>query len=297
MAINIGVQDASLDGNETANLNIPVIVGNPDFYVPSNTIAMMISTSADPNYFQINVHNNNTSSTASADFIATADNGNDTSHYVDIGINSSLGGGAPFTNANAGYIYSTDSEIDIGALGTTGVVNFYTTGGTSSPVLGMSLSSNQSLSVTGGGIFSGATSSNNNSGVKLEYASGAGYVSSGASNNLSFGNGNSTSGVPANIFATINSAGSLSLFGAKPTSSVGTVATGSTTNKGQITGLTGATSVTITFAANAPLTSAAPACVVIGSTALASPAISAISSTAVTITMTAFTGTLYYVCF
>ena len=73
----------------------------------------------------------------------------------------------------------------------------------------------------------------------------------------------------------------------------GTAATGSTDNKGQITGVTAATACTITFSSALP---AAPACTITGSVAVVSPSISAISTAAVTFAMTAFTGTLYYHC-
>lgn len=96
---------------------------------------------------------------------------------------------------------------------------------------------------------------------------------------------------------TVASGGGLQLTGAAPTASSGSVGTGSTTNKGQVTGLSAATSLTVTFNVGSPLAASSPACVPTGSVPIVSPSISAISSTAVTFTMTAFTGTLYYVCF
>jgi hypothetical protein len=41
------------------------------------------------NYLQLNIQNLNSGSSASSDIVATADNGNETSNYVDLGINSS----------------------------------------------------------------------------------------------------------------------------------------------------------------------------------------------------------------
>lgn len=73
----------------------------------------------------------------------------------------------------------------------------------------------------------------------------------------------------------------------------GALVTGSTDNKGQISGVTAATACTITFAY--PL-SAAPACMFNTNSAIV-PTISTISTAAVTTTMTALTGTLYYHCF
>lgn len=75
----------------------------------------------------------------------------------------------------------------------------------------------------------------------------------------------------------------------------GAVAAGSTDHKGQITSLSTATACTLTFG-QGPL-GTAPSCVMTGSNAIANPSISSISTTAVTFAMTAFTGTLYYVCF
>jgi len=77
-------------------------------------------------FYQHNIKNTNSSVGASSDVIATADNGNDTTHYVDMGINSSGGGIAPFIGANEGYIYSATDSLNIGALGSNSKLNFYT---------------------------------------------------------------------------------------------------------------------------------------------------------------------------
>lgn len=73
----------------------------------------------------------------------------------------------------------------------------------------------------------------------------------------------------------------------------GTLTIGSGDNKGSITGITAATACTLTF--GVPL-SAAPACA-FSNSAGTSVGISAISTTAVTTSMTALTGSLYYICF
>ena len=99
--------------------------------------------------------------------------------------------------------------------------------------------------------------------------------------------------------AEFNNGGALQLAGGQaPTVSTGSITSGSTSNKGQITGLSSATSETITFNTNAPL-GAVPACSVLGGTsgAVSGAYISAISTTAVTFTFSSYTGSLYYVCF
>ena len=73
----------------------------------------------------------------------------------------------------------------------------------------------------------------------------------------------------------------------------GTLAAGSTGNKGQITGITAATACTISF--NTAL-STAPACTFTTNAAI-SPTLTSISTTQAVVAMTALTGTLYYICF
>jgi hypothetical protein len=92
--------------------------------------------------------------------------------------------------------------------------------------------------------------------------------------------------------------GVISITGTSPTVSScggGTITTGSSTNKGSITGITAATACTITFAAAQPLS--APAVCTFSDSASIDVGISAISTSAVTTSMTSLTGTLYYLCF
>lgn len=95
--------------------------------------------------------------------------------------------------------------------------------------------------------------------------------------------------------ATMN--GALQLAGTSATLGTctgGTLAAGSTNNKGKVTGITAAASCTINFS---PSFTTAPSCMESGSAALASASVSAVSTSSVTFSMTAFTGTLYYLCF
>ncbi len=66
-------------------------------------------------YLQVNVQNQSTGAAASADIVATANNGSETVNFIDLGINSSgysstgvLGG------ANNAYLYSTGNDFVIG---------------------------------------------------------------------------------------------------------------------------------------------------------------------------------------
>lgn len=80
--------------------------------------------------FQINITNSNSGASASSDLVATANNGSSSTHYVNMGINGSGGGAVPFTTANDAYMYSIDDSMNIGALGASSQIRFFTTGGT-----------------------------------------------------------------------------------------------------------------------------------------------------------------------
>lgn len=74
-------------------------------------------------YSEINNQNLASGASASSDLVVTADNGTSTTHYVDLGINGSTGGAAPFTTANGAYLYTTDNQLDLSAQGASGAIN------------------------------------------------------------------------------------------------------------------------------------------------------------------------------
>jgi len=83
-------------------------------------------------YAQLNIQNNNAGTGASSDVVATADNGNETVNYVDLGMNSSantstgqLGG------ANTAYLYSTGNDFVIGNNTASMALRFFTTNASS----------------------------------------------------------------------------------------------------------------------------------------------------------------------
>jgi hypothetical protein len=80
------------------------------------------------NYLQLNIQNTNQGPTASSDIVATANNGNETTNYIDMGINSEnfsgfLGG------PNDAYIYSTGNEFHIGNATAGKHLGFFVGGG------------------------------------------------------------------------------------------------------------------------------------------------------------------------
>lgn len=101
----------------------------------TGTVNTLLNVSGTINDFtEINIQNMSSGSNASSDIVATANNGTSSTHYVDLGINGSNGASVPFIEPNGAYLYSTDNTLNIGALGTSGTVKLFTTGGTSSPV-------------------------------------------------------------------------------------------------------------------------------------------------------------------
>lgn len=109
-----------------------LLIGAPGYAASGYNFAQF--TGNTNSYAQISLQNSSAGSSASVDFIVTADDGSDSTHYADFGMNNSVTGGAAFTNPHAAYVYTVDNELDVGALGATGVVNFYTTGGVNAPV-------------------------------------------------------------------------------------------------------------------------------------------------------------------
>ena len=141
------------------------------------------------NYLQLNIQNINAGTTASSDVVATADNGNETTNYVDMGINSSANTSAYFGAANDAYLYnaggSTGGNFFIGTSTAGKSLGFLTGGGaTTNERMRIDGTGNvgignaaptQKLDITGNLKLSGAFMPNNNAGT-------AGYflVSSGA---------------------------------------------------------------------------------------------------------------------
>jgi len=68
-------------------------------------------------YAQVNVKNINSGNNASTDFVATADNGNEGVHYVNMGINSSTYTGGYVGLANDAYVINVGKDLYVGTVG------------------------------------------------------------------------------------------------------------------------------------------------------------------------------------
>ena len=100
-----------------------------------------------PGYSEINIQNINTSAGVSSDIVATANNGTETTRYVDFGINGLAGGSTPFTGSNEAYMYSSDSTLNIGGAGANSTLTFSTGGTSASPIQRMVISSSGSVGI------------------------------------------------------------------------------------------------------------------------------------------------------
>lgn len=121
-AQNITATDAYINTGSFAGDDI---TGDAALYVGAGTFTnlgtdvMAQFTGNVTNYGQINFQNYSNSPTASGDYIATADNGNDTTYYIDMGITSSTWDGTQ-TNVltglapNNGYLYVQDGNLTLG---------------------------------------------------------------------------------------------------------------------------------------------------------------------------------------
>lgn len=116
----------STSGAATAVGNTTLVVGAPTPSVTSNGGILITSfalTSAQQGnlYAEFAIQGQNAGAAASTDYIAYADNATSTTHFVDMGINSSgyaAGGSSifPFV-ANAGYVFTGNDDLYVGTLG------------------------------------------------------------------------------------------------------------------------------------------------------------------------------------
>lgn len=90
-------------------------IGNASGYNFDTTALIEIDASANT-YTQIVMQNANTGTNATGDLVITADNGNDSFGYIDLGINSSNYSNASYNigGAGDGYLYAANGALTIG---------------------------------------------------------------------------------------------------------------------------------------------------------------------------------------
>jgi hypothetical protein len=147
VAINDSVGIGSTAGNPPYRLTVSG-VGATITSGLANAIADL--TSSVNGYGQVNIRNSFAGSNSSGDLVVTANNGTDTTNYIDLGINNSGFTTTSWTvnGASDGYLYTSDGNLSIGAASNKYVSIF--TGGT--------LAANERIRVTGiGSVGIGTT--------------------------------------------------------------------------------------------------------------------------------------------
>ena len=175
---SVGIGTSTFTGSNPEKLKVDAgVTGN------SNYQNVLVGVGNTNSYAQLNINNKNSGSSASSDLIATADNGDNSSYYVDMGINSSTYNVGSFnvSGPNDGYLYvlgSSDGSASggnmlIGTANSTKAIKFFT-GGTLLANEGMRIDGNGGVGI---GTATGASSSA--SGIKLNvlqsYATGTNY--------------------------------------------------------------------------------------------------------------------------
>ncbi len=99
----------------------PVFTANPareKFLVDAgvtSSINAIVARGSINNYLQLNIQNTSATAAASSDVVATANNGNETVNYIDMGMNSgSNTSSGVYGGANTGYLYTTGNDFAIG---------------------------------------------------------------------------------------------------------------------------------------------------------------------------------------
>lgn len=121
LSVGIGSQSFNTAGNREKLL---VDAGT------TNSVNAIVGRGNINNYLQLNIQNQSSGSNASSDVVATANNGNETNNFVDMGINGSAYTGGIMGAANDAYLYNMGQNFLIGT-GTSAKSVIFMTGGTS----------------------------------------------------------------------------------------------------------------------------------------------------------------------
>ncbi len=126
---SLGTLQVGYYGASTFNTDNPPKLSVDYSTTTSNTIAYLRGSI--DSYLQMNLRNRSNGTNASTDYVATADNGTDSTYYVDLGINSSTysPGVDNWGGANDAYLYSSSRNLLIGTQTSSSDVIFLLGGG------------------------------------------------------------------------------------------------------------------------------------------------------------------------
>jgi hypothetical protein len=116
--------------SSSANISNKVQIGLPSAFDFGSNAVIEIDGNSNT-YIQVVIQNANTGNNASSDLVVTADTGNDSVDYVDLGINNSLYNQPSFNiiGAKDAYLYASNGHLSIGTLNQKEVI-FHANGAT-----------------------------------------------------------------------------------------------------------------------------------------------------------------------
>jgi hypothetical protein len=235
-------------------------------YVPigPGTVAQFIGDTHpfDPSYSQINFQN--VRGNASADWVATASNGDDNSYYIDMGINGSTYSEAVFfgdtSSANDGYLYVVGNSQNGPGNSNVGNLLVGSTNGVIKLFVGNTAQANvvQTVTTTGIGINGNISASGNVSTGNLVTtgtvsANNIGNIASinltGNANTVLYGNGVFALPAASSSYGNSNVATFLAAYGSNTISTTGNITAGNFVGNISITGNVQGTTANVTLVA------------------------------------------------
>ena len=128
-------------GNQTisgvktfANSGVFSLSGISPLNVANNPLSIVGSGNS---YIQLNIQNRATGTTATADLVITANNGTDTTNYINLGINNSGYNDSTFSNGSGldGYLFINGGDLDIGTQTVGRSIEFHAGGTTANKAI------------------------------------------------------------------------------------------------------------------------------------------------------------------
>ena len=104
---NIGIGTSTFDATNPEKLVVNAGV--------TSSVNAIVGKGSINNYLQLNIQNQSNGTSASSDVVATADNGNETTNFVDMGINSSTNTSGVMGAADDAYLYNIGQNFLLGA--------------------------------------------------------------------------------------------------------------------------------------------------------------------------------------
>lgn len=128
LTVNNGINSNNLDVSNLGHIQYLSVgkygsahIDGPESLRVENTSSINVAhfSGNHQNYTQINLQNINSGSNASGDIVVTADNGTESIHFIDLGINSSTYQGGFVGRENDAYLLNVGKDLYVGTVGGT----------------------------------------------------------------------------------------------------------------------------------------------------------------------------------